>query len=99
MELEFVDSDLEDMIFSEGYSGRVSPVIVRLARRCINYLQKSPDRRAIYGFPGYRLEKLRGKLQGYHSLRLNDQIRLRIQFVSRQGEEIIRIICIEDYHK
>ena len=99
MELEFVDSDLENMVFNAKYTGRWSPAIVKMVRRCVNYLIQSPDRRAIYDFPGYQLEKLKGKLKDYHSLRLNDQYRLRVQFLSGEEGEILRIICIEDYHK
>ena len=98
MELEFDDSDLEDMIFNERYTGKVAQSLVKMVRRCINYLIQAPDRRAIYNFTGYQLEKLKGDMKGFHSLRLNDQYRLVIQFVAGSEGEIIRVIRIGDYH-
>lgn len=98
MELEFDDRDLEDMIFNERYSGEIAQSLVKMVRRCINYLIQAPDRRAIYNFPGYHLEKLKGDMKGFHSLRLNDQYRLIIQFVASTEGEIIRVISMGDYH-
>jgi proteic killer suppression protein len=98
MELEFEDSELEDLAFNERYAGKFSPALVKMVRRCLNYLIQAPDRRAIYSYPGYHTEKLKGKLQGLYSLRLNKQYRLIIKFVSEGKAEIIRVLRIEDYH-
>ena len=98
MELEFEDSELEDVAFNKKYAGKLSPALVKTVRRCLNYLIQAPDRRAIYNYPGYRVEKLKGKLRGLYSLRLNKQFRLIIRFVSEGKAEIVRVMRIEDYH-
>lgn len=98
MELEFDDKDLENMIFNEKYSGEVAQSLVKMARRCIHYLVQAPDRRAIYKFPGYHLKKLKGDMKGFHSLRLDDQYRLKIQFVAGAEGEMIRVISMGDDH-
>ena len=98
MELAFDDSQLERLAFDQTFTGKWSPATVRSYRRCLNYLMQAPDRRAIYNFPGFCLEKLKGKKKGLHSLRLNDQYRLILSFEECEGKEVIKVIAIEDYH-
>jgi toxin HigB-1 len=44
--------------------------------------------------PGLRLEKLRGDLQGFHSLRINKQYRICFQW----REDGVYNVVITDYH-
>ena len=44
--------------------------------------------------PGNRLEALRGKLKGYHSIRVNDQWRIVFQWTA-QGPCCVKVV---DYH-
>jgi len=45
--------------------------------------------------PGNRLEALKGKLSGFHSIRINDQYRIIFKFTSGNASEV----GIADYHK
>lgn len=99
MDLEFKDKDLEAMAFDPNYRGRWSAGIVKEYRFCLHYFLNAPDRRAIYHYPGFRLEKLKGKKKDVHSLRLNDQYRLILQFQRIDNREAIYVLGIEDYHK
>ena len=44
------------------------------------------------------MEKLQGSRQHQHSLRLNDQWRLVIEFEGNSPQKTIVIVNIEDYH-
>ena len=57
-------------------------------------LHAANELRDLSAVPGNRLEKLHGKRQGQHSLRINDQ--WRICFVWRDGDAYE--VEITDYH-
>jgi toxin HigB-1 len=44
--------------------------------------------------PGNRLEALRGSLEGFHSIRINDQWRIVFRWVGKDASEV----RIADYH-
>jgi toxin HigB-1 len=44
--------------------------------------------------PGNRLEALKGRLKGRHSIRVNDQFRLTFRWEGNNAYEV----CCEDYH-
>jgi len=68
--------------------------IERPALRKLDMLDAAPDIRALLALPGNRLERLKGKSQGQHSIRVND--RWRVCFVWRDGHAWE--VEIVDYH-
>lgn len=44
--------------------------------------------------PSNRLEKLRGDLQGFHAIRINDQWRIIFKWIDNNAHEV----AIRDYH-
>ena len=68
--------------------------IERAARRKLLYLHQSKILRDLLAPPGNRLEALKGKRKGQHSIRINDQ--WRICFTWKNGEA--HDVEITDYH-
>ena len=99
MDIEFQDSELEDMAFNVRYAGRWAQVVVRAYRKVMTLILNAKDRRDLYGLgKSLSLEKLKGKRKHQHSMRLNDQYRLIVEFKSKKNKEIVAIVNIEDYH-
>jgi proteic killer suppression protein len=66
----------------------------RVARRKLQYLHEAVDLRDLRSPPGNRLESLKGDLKGFHSIRINDQLRVVFRWSggSAFGVQIV------DYH-
>lgn len=69
--------------------------VQKIGRRKLRMLNNSSDLRDLSIPPSNRLERLSGKLMGYHSIRINDQWRIIFKWESGNAEEV-RIL---DYHK
>ena len=70
------------------------PELRRVGRRKLLYLHDAAQLSDLRVPPGNRLEALRGKRRGFHSIRVNDQWRLLFRW--RQGQALdVQII---DYH-
>ena len=88
----FEDGDTEDLFHQE--STRMFGSASRVALRKLIQLDQARDLRDLSVPPGNRLEKLRGNLSDFHSIRVNN--RWRIIFVwTRRGAERVSVV---DYH-
>jgi len=92
----FGDSATEDL-----YHGRRSnrvrrfpPGILRVALRKLDMLNAAHRLEDLRGAPGNRLEALKGRLQGFHSIRVNDQWRI----IFRWSEGAAYDVSLTDYH-
>ncbi len=74
---------------------RFPPDLHRAARRKLLYLHDAADLRDLRVPPGNRLEALRGRWRGYHSIRINDQ--WRVVFRWREGNAYE--VQVVDYHR
>lgn len=98
MEIEYEDPELEQIANNpDNYIGKWSSLI-RVFLKRVNIVKQAVDRRDLYEIKSNHLEKLKGDRQHQHSLCLNDQYRLIIQFKHKQGKEMVSIIKIVDYH-
>jgi toxin HigB-1 len=80
-----------------GQSGRVRripPDIYNVAIRKLDMLHAARELRDLRAPPGNRLEALRGKLEGMHSIRVNDQWRVVFRWQGGDAYEV----SIKDYH-
>jgi len=68
--------------------------IASVARRKLDMVHYAAILEDLRSPPGNRLEALSGKLNGFHSIRINDQWRVVFQWTNA-GPEMVRI-C--DYH-
>lgn len=73
---------------------RYSPELRRTARRKLLYLHDAGELGDLRLPPGNRLEALKGKLAGYHSIHINDQWRIVFRW-KNGGAEDVQVV---DYH-
>ena len=69
--------------------------IQKIGRRKMRMLNNSQNLLDLQIPPSNRLEKLSGKLNEYHSIRINDQWRIIFQWINNNAHQI----KILDYHK
>jgi proteic killer suppression protein len=68
--------------------------IAHVARRKLVQLDNAVQLRDLAAPPGNRLEALKGRLSGKHSIRINDQWRIVFRWIESGPEEVE----ITDYH-
>jgi proteic killer suppression protein len=85
----------EDLFFDRhsGVTRRFPGALRQVAQRKLQYLNAANRLDDLKNPPGNRLESLKGRLSGYHSIRVNDQ--WRIVFCWRDGAYEVEIV---DYH-
>lgn len=89
----FADKETE-RIFNRQFSRKLPPTIQPPARRKLEVLEAADILQDLRLPPSNHLEKLVGKRQGQHSIRINDQ--WRICFVWR-GNDAFNVEIV-DYH-
>ncbi len=93
--MSFADQETEEF-FTTGVPGRrvgwfSTSATVRRKLDMIHYASRLTD---LMSPPGNRLEALRGRWDGYHSIRVNDQWRIVFKW-TKTGAADVRVI---DYH-
>ena len=96
MIISFSDKATEDLFNGSRTSKalKFSPQLVSGAIRKLDMLNAAEDLRDLRVPPGNRLEELRGKLRGYHSIRINDQYRIVFKWKDKNAHDVE----ISDYH-
>lgn len=96
MILDFGDQITKDIFHGENTKAarRIPSVIWNTACRKLDMLNAAHELRDVSVPPGNRLEALKGKLTGFHSLRINDQFRIMFKWVDGNA----RAVQITDYH-
>jgi len=61
-------------------------------------IRAAPDERDFYALKSLHFEKMSGNRKRQHSMRINDQYRLVIEFRREVDRKVVRIMGIEDYH-
>lgn len=99
MEYEFDDPKtylrlLTDARFTAGFPSHV----VSKFRMRIQQIAAALNEKDFYNSKGLHYEKLKGDRSHQHSMKLNDQWRLILELVERNGKKFVNIVGIEDYH-
>lgn len=96
MILEFGDQATADIFHGENTKAarRIPAVIWKVACRKLDVLNAAHQLHDLAAPPGNRLEALHGNLEGFHSVRINDQF--RIIFIWADGNA--KNVQIADYH-
>ena len=96
MIIGYADEATRDVhIGVESRAGRRFGASVRdVARRKLDLIGAAADLRDLAVPPGNRLEKLKGRLAGFYSIRVNDQFRIVFKFEAGQASHV----QIVDYH-
>ena len=76
-------------------SKKIPPKVQKVGRRKLRMLHSSIDINDLRIPPSNRLEKLRGNLKDFHSIRINDQWRIIFKWEAGHALEVE----ITDYHK
>lgn len=92
MILSFRDADTEAL--AHGVRVRRFSAVERVARRKLRQLEIAARLDDLRIPPGNRLEALAGDRKGQHSIRINDQFRVRFRCTA-SGPEDVEIV---DYH-
>lgn len=99
MEVIFGNDDLDRLEVEGSFTAGLSQSLVKAYRNRINDIRQAVDERDFYALKSLRFEKLEGKRKHQHSIRLNNQYRLIIEFVENNPKgKAIRIVEITDYH-
>ncbi len=88
----FLDRDTEELFRTE--SNRRFAAIARVALRKLIQMNQAERLDDLKVPPGNRLELLKGRLAGFHSIRINDQWRIVFRWAESGPEEV----AIVDYH-
>jgi proteic killer suppression protein len=73
---------------------RIPQTVWAVAIRKLDMLNAASDFRDLRVPPANRLEALKGKWSGYHSIRLNDQYRIVFRWIDGNAKDVL----IMDYH-
>lgn len=98
MEIEFEGEEYRRLETDANFTNNFSGPVVKKYRMRVAQIRAALDRRDLMAIRSVRLKKLKGDRAGQYSLRLNDQWRLIVRFVSRSSSETVRIVEVTDYH-
>ncbi len=95
--IESFGNRLAEDLFEDRSSRQVRQFpseLCRSARRKLLYLHDAAELRDLRLPPGNRLESLKGKWKGFHSIRINDQWRVAFRWKDGNAANVFVI----DYH-
>ena len=98
MEVRFADKGLALIETDAAAKTKLPTAVIISARRKLQFIRNAMDERDLRAWRSLHYEKLSGKRDGQHSIRLNDKWRLIIQLDQECSPEEIVIVAIEDYH-
>ena len=98
MKVEFDDPDLDRLEVDATFNAGYAPAIVRGFRKVMQAIRAAGDERDLYRLKGLRFEKLKGKRQHQHSLRINEQWRLIVELRGEGRDKWVGVVEIADYH-
>jgi toxin HigB-1 len=97
--LEFEDDDLRRLYQEPDFRlPGLGPDISKQYRRKMAVVANAVDERDLRNMRSLRFEKLLGKREGQHSIRLNDQYRLIFRLRTGVGGRVAVIVEVVDYH-
>jgi len=98
MEVRFADVRLDRLETDPKYDGGFSQAVVTAFRKRMQLIRAAPDERVFYQLKSLHFEKMKGNRSHQHSLRLNDQWRLILEFEANAPNKTVVVVGIEDYH-
>ena len=89
----FANKSIEEFYIT-GKSKHISPEIVKVALRKLDYLNSAITLEDLKIPPANRLERLKGDLKDFYSIRINKQYRVIFKFINGNAYDV----NIVDYH-
>jgi len=99
MELEFEDSDLEEVYYNPSASIGHGPGVDKGFRKVINKIKAAKNELDLRALRGLHYHKLKGLRSHQHALDITDQWRLIVERIEKNGRTKLSILSVEDYHK
>jgi proteic killer suppression protein len=96
-DVRFKDPKLDRLETDPTYDAGFSQAILSAYRNRMQVIRAVPDERAFYSLKSLHFEKLKGNRSSEHSMRLNKQWRLIIEFEGVAPNKLVAVISIEDY--
>lgn len=96
MIINFTDKTTENIYNGlDSKSARKIPIVIwKIAQRKLDMIDAAAELRDLKIPPANRLEKLKAKLDGYYSIRINDQFRIIFKWINSGAANV----KITDYH-
>ena len=98
MVVRFQDERLDRLETDPTYDAGFSQAVVSAYRKRLQIIRQAPDERDFYNLKSLHFEKMKGNRDHQHSMRLNKQWRLIIEFEGETPDKVVAVISIEDYH-
>lgn len=98
MKVRFADAELDRLETDPSFEGNRASGVVKAFRKRMQMIRAALDERDFYAMKSLRFEKLKGARQKQHSMRLNDQWRLILEFEGEGTMKVVVVCGIEDYH-
>jgi proteic killer suppression protein len=100
MNFHFRDKDLLRLFVEDAGAAKAKlpPPVINKFFAVMSYVADAIDERDLRSVPGFHFEKLQGDRAGLYSLRINQQFRLVFAFKDEDGEQIMEVIELTDYH-
>jgi proteic killer suppression protein len=92
------DKELENILRGKGGKKSFPQGVEHRFRERVQFIVSARDERELYDVKAWRFEKLKGNRSHQHSLRLNAQFRLILEFSGEGLDRTAAIVSIEDYH-
>lgn len=94
--VRFVDKVLEGLERED--SPDFSEAVIKAFRKRMQTIRAAMDERDFYALKSLHFEKLKGDRSHQHSMRLNDQFRLILEYDGTGPDKTVVVVAIEDYH-
>ena len=98
MLVRFSEDQYERLERDAGFTDGRPAAVVKAYRKRMNFIRQAIDERDIRAMRSSHFEKLQGARSHQHSIRLNDQWRLILEFEGEAPSKTVVIVSIEDYH-
>jgi proteic killer suppression protein len=94
VDIRYKDEALARLAVEEG-DGGYPPGIGKAFRKRVQTIEAAPDERVLRSWKSLHFEEL---ADGRHSIRLNKQWRMILEFEGRGSNKVVIVVGIEDYH-
>jgi proteic killer suppression protein len=98
MDVRHAKQELDRLETDQLFNGNFSVALVKAFRKRMQLIRSAADERDIRRMKSLHFEKLKKPRDHQHSIRLNDQWRLTLEFTSDGQNTFVTVIAIEDYH-
>jgi proteic killer suppression protein len=98
LEIVILDKALLDLATNKNARSGFPQAVEKKFRFRIQQIMSFIDEREFYSLKSLHFEKLKGDRSHQHSIRLNDQWRMILEFEGEAPNKRLVVVGIEDYH-